>query len=352
MKSCCGILLFLIFVSCQSVENKGSIVLDLNDTEGTLEYSSFVDSVSYITLRLDEDMYIGKIERIYQRGGFYYVWGSHRSGIYIFDGKGNLYSHIDAYGEGPEHFRDISSFSVVSSTGDVCILDNVSKKIFFYGMNGSFMHNEACPYWSVDLFVPDMEHKIFISPFYAGEDNPKGIWVSDNKNMPLKHLIDDVTSEHMFYYFPMTYNMSNSCIYYYDRNWNYFSAISEKDIDVLYQFELKQKIPFSAIKDIMKDPTNLNGYAVCERFAYSESKVLMLFCRFNYVKNGDERTYVWAVVDNKSKEVRLADGLYNDLDNIQIDNNALFYISDNTWARVLDEDPTNYDVKIQLMHLK
>ena len=87
MKSCCGILLFLIFVSCQSVENKGSIVLDLNDTEGTLEYSSFVDSVSYITLRLDEDMYIGKIERIYQRGGFYYVWGSHRSGIYIFDGK-------------------------------------------------------------------------------------------------------------------------------------------------------------------------------------------------------------------------------------------------------------------------
>jgi len=351
MKSFLGLLLFIMLFSCHDGGKGDAVVLDLNDAEERLEYSFFADSVSYLTLRLDENEYIGNIERLYHRDGFYYIWGSHRSGIFVFDDTGKQYSHIDAYGEGPNDFRDISSFSVVLSTGDVCILDYASQKLKFYGKDGRFQYSEPCPHWSVDLCVPDSEHKIFISPFYAGDENPSGVWVGDSNNIPINHLIDDVTPDHQFYYYPMTYNIGDSCLYYYDRNWDNFFAITKRDAHVLHRFEVKQKIPLSIMRDIMQNPLKLDGYAICDRFAYSHSKTLMLYCLFNYEGNKDERSYVWVVMDSRNKQVRLAHKLYNDLDHVQIDNDELFYIDEMTWARVCDGEADDLDIRIQLLHL-
>lgn len=352
MKSFCAILLLLVLLSCNNHQNDNHVVVDLNDVEERLEYSSFVDSVSYITLCLEEDMHLGNIERLYKRGEFYYVWGTHQSGIYIFDIKGDLYSHINAYGEGPTDFRDISSFSVVYSTGDVCIMDYASQKLKYYGVNGDYLYSEPCPNWCVDLIVPNTDSKIFISPFYMSENNPNGIWVGDKNNTLVKQLIDDVTPEHKFYYYPMTYNFGDSCFYYYDRNWNYFSIVSEKGVDIMHRFVVKQSMSSSLMENAMENIKSLNGYSICDRFAYSHSNLLMLFCRFAYKEDGAEHSYIWVMMDNQSKQLKLAYELYNDLDNVKIENRELFYLDEKTWGRVLDEDPDNFDIHLQLLHLK
>ena len=340
-------------MSCNNHQDDMRVVIDLNDVEERLEYSSFVDSVSYITLCLEDDMHIGNIERLYKRGDFYYVLGSHRSGIYIFDMKGHLYSHINAYGEGPNDFRDVSSFSVVYSTGDVCIMDYASQKLKYYGLlNGDYLYSEPCPHWSVDLIVPDLKNKIFISPFYMSENNPSGIWIGDENNVLVKQLMNDVMPEHKFYYYPMTYNGSDSCFYYYDRNWNYFSIVSEKGVDVMHRFDVKQSMPSSLMANAMGNIKSLNGYSICDRFAYSHSNLLMLFCRFSFEEDKAEHSYIWAMMDNHSKQLKLAYELYNDFDNVEINNRELFYLDEKTWARVLDEDSENFDIHLQLLHLK
>ena len=49
------------------------------------------------------------------------------------------------------------------------------------------------------------------------ENNPSGIWIGDENNVLVKQLMNDVMPEHKFYYYPMTYNGSDSCFYYYVR---------------------------------------------------------------------------------------------------------------------------------------
>ena len=340
--------LLLLFSSCGNVQEE-KIFVDLNDTADKINYSSFVDSVSYVTLHLEEDMYIGEIERLYKQGDYYYVWSTHRTGIYVFDASGKVHSHINSYGEGPEDFQMISSFSIVKTTGDVCIMDFPSQKLKFYAkQDGSFMNSSPCPYWSVDLAVFGTDSIVFISPFYLGEENPNGIWLAGKDNRPVRQLSDDVTSEHQLFYFPMTYHWGDTCIYYYDRNWDYLSSVSTKGMEVVHQFDVRQKIPASMIRDINMNLSRLNGYAICDRFVYSPSRLLVLYCRF---EEDDKRSYVWAMFDKDGNLQGLANKLYNDLDSVSMENNILFYLDENTWARLCEEEADNFDVRIQLLHL-
>lgn len=338
----------LMLNSCQNRQSSSSIAIDLNDAVDRLEYSSFVDSVSYVTLHLEEDMHIGKVERLYRWGDYYYVWGSHQSGIFVFDESGKLYSHVNAFGEGPKDFRMISSFSVIKSTGDICIMDFASQKLKLFGMDGSFKGDLPCSRWSVDMAVFTPDSTVFISPFYAGEENPSGIWLAGKDNVPVKQLRDDVTADHRLYYFPMTYQWGDTCIYYYDRNWNDFSSVSPNGMYALHRFDVKQKMENSVMQNGSRDPSLLKGSCICDRFVYSPSCLLLLYCRF---ADADKRSYVWVMVDNHTGEVKQASELYNDLDDIQLNTHELFYINNMTWGRICEEEADNFDVKIQLLHL-
>ena len=351
MKLFLGLLLILILSSCEHETSDNRIIIKLNDLENSIEYSSFVDSVSYLTLCLEEP--IGEIERIYRRGDFYYVKGDSHFGIFIFDKFGKLYSHINSYGEGPEDYRMISSFAVVTSTGDVSILDYASQQTKYYGMDGSFKYSVPCSNWCVDMAAFNLEHTICISPFYVHDDVPSGIWLADKDNNIVRYLSDDVTPEHKLYYFPMTYNMSDTCLYYYDRNWNYFSRVSEHGKETLFQFDVKQKIPHSVMKEASNESLErLDGYAICDRFLYSPDRLLMLYCRFNEGEN-KERSYVWAIMDNHRRQVRLAHELINDIDGVKIMNHDFFFhLDDKTWVRICDEEAENSDIRLQLLYVK
>lgn len=347
MKTFQVLFVFFLFFSCQNKQEGDAIIINLDNVADKLAYSTFVDSVSYVTLHLEDDMHIGSVERLYKWGDYYYVLGSHQSGIFVFDVSGKLYSHIDAFGEGPKNFRIISSFSVVKSTGDICIMDYASRKLMLFGMDGSFKNSFPCSNWSVDLASFNVDSTVFISPFYVGGENPSGIWLADENNVPVRFLRNDVTSDHQLYYFPMTYNWGDTCIYYYDRNWNDFSSVSPNGIRALYHFDVKQKMKPSIMRDATKNPSLLNGYSICDRFVYSSSCLLLLYCKFVDLV---DRSYVWAIVDN-SGHVKLGRNLYNDIDDVRIETRELFHLDDMTLGRICEEEADNFDVQIQLLHL-
>lgn len=342
------LLLLLILSACQPESKDGHIAVDLKDAEKRIEYSSFVDSVSYLTLCLEEP--IGRIERMYKNGDFYYVWGEPRCGILIFDKFGKLYSRINSYGEGPEEFRMISSFSVVSSIGDVCILDYASQETKYYGMDGSFKFSRPCPNWSVDLATFNLEHTIYISPFYISDKYPSGIWLADKDNKIVRYLSEDVTPEHKFYYYPMTYNLNDTCLYYYDRNWDYFSRVSEQGMQTLLRFDVRRKLPASMMGDTKAPLARRNGYVVCDKFVYSLGRLLMLYCELNY--NEDEHSYVWVMVNKCGQQVKVAHELFNDMDDVEVTGHELYHLDNKTWVRVCDEVNEDFNIRLQLLHLK
>ena len=85
-----GLILISLLSSCRSdkLDNK-RIVIDLKETEESIRYSSFVDSVSYLTFHFD-DIPIAGIEKIYKKDGYYYIWGEQSAGIFIFNDKATV----------------------------------------------------------------------------------------------------------------------------------------------------------------------------------------------------------------------------------------------------------------------
>lgn len=351
MKSVFSLSLIFVLISCCKKVDNEHIEIDLYDAKDAMEYSSFVDSIGYVTLKLG-DIPMGEIKRVYKWKDYFYVWGEKTSGIFIFDDSGKLQTHINKFGEGPEEFRMISAFSVVFSTGDICILDASSQQIKYYAMDGSFLSNVSCSDWSIDIAALNGDCIVFISPYYLDDSNNAGIWMTNGQNRLIKHLNDDVTSDCQFYYYPMTYNMGDTCLYYYDRNWNYFSRISENGMERVYQFDVKQELPPSLMRDTHAPRSSLNGYAICDCFLYSSSRLLMAYCLFDYKNKIDNRTYVWAMLDNRTHQIKLAKKLHNDIDGVEVTSNQIFHLDNQTWAYICDEEEENFDVRLQLLYLK
>lgn len=352
MKYIVLLLLMLSLFSCNDNDGRSGIYIDLNDYKEKIEYSSFVDSISYLTFQFGEDNLMGNVKRIYQWNDFYYIWASHRSGIFIYHKSGKLHAHINSFGEGPECFREISSFTIVSSSGDAFIHDYASQKMFQYDKDGQFIQATPCPFWCMDILKFDAEHTLFMSPMYGGDENPSGIWMTNGQNRIIKHLSNNVNSDHKFYYYPNMYNLGSHQAYHYDRNWDEFSIITQDNIQCIYRFLVKQKLPSRLTRNPGVTPVELDGYGICDNFAYSSFCLLMDFCRFAYDDNQEERSYVWAMVGSDTKQVKLAKELYNDIDATIINNRSLFYLDNHTWARICDEDSESLQLRIQVLHLK
>ena len=347
------LLIVIMLSACTSTEGgKQKIVIDLTNCEEVINYSTFVDSVSYLTLNLEEGIAVGEINRLYKWKNYYYIGASSRDGVLIYDTSGKFVSHINAYGEGPEHFRTIASFAVVASTGDVCIYDNASQKMSYYDIQGTFKKSVPCPYWAVDIVKFDEEQTVFISPIYAGGEYPAGIWLVDKQNEMVKYLRDDVTVDYIFYYYPVTYLPEDNGFYHYDRNWDDFSWVTTDTTQTIYQFDFKQKIPASITRNMRFNLVELNGYGICHYYAYSSSHMLMNFCQFAYEQNQDKRRFYWTLINNRTKKVTVAKEICNDLDETVIENAFLFCLDSSTWVRVCDESKDDFGIRLQLLHLK
>ena len=224
--------------------------------------------------------------------------------------------------------------------------------MIYYDIHGTFKYSVACPYWTVDIVKPNEEQTICISPLYAGGELPAGIWLVEQQKEIVKYLRDDVTAEHCFYYYPVTYLPEDNGFYHYDRNWDDFSWVTTDTIQTIYQIDFKQKIPASMTGNMRLNPIELNGYGICDYYAYSRSHLLIGFCQFIYEKNQDKRRFLWALVDNCTQDVTIAKKLHNDFDETVIDNPSLFYLDSSTWARVCDESKDDFGIRLQLLHLK
>jgi hypothetical protein len=134
-------------------------------------------------------------------------------------------------------------------------------------------------------------------------------------------------------------------IYFYDRYWEDFSHITGDSVALLFEFDLKQRIPLEErIKEI---PDKLELYSFINYFAHSKRYLLL-----NYI-NFDRTPSFWVLFDKADNKTLVSRRLVNDLTEGQLSSGNLFYIDDYTWCRVLNnKDENDTSINMEFIHLK
>lgn len=336
------LLILLLLFSCTKDKNNSIINIDLNKATPNILYSSFVDSISYITLQVDTCP-IGHISKIYFIDGIFFIKDDNReNGLFIFGKDYKLKKLINYFGPGPTEFIGISSFTINEDQHQISIHDSNGQKINIYNYDGDYIDSYPFEKFTLDFTYLNDNTYIFFTPLFRN-NAPCGVWSENLSNGKITLLKNDIPQNAQTAFSSQFYQPAYKGIYYYDRINDDFSYINENGANILYQFNLKQRVPDNVRE---KSDPNVDGYAMIEVFANSKNYLLL-----NYFIYG-ERKFIWVILNKKNKSINISSQLYNDIDYTQIDLNSLFYINDSTLCRVIDPEEEKYDIKLQMLHLK
>lgn len=338
------VLLSLFFLcSCCNKEER-TIKIDLKNKERSIQYSQFAQSVDYIRLK-DDSCLISEIERIYIDEDTICLLDRKKGGVFVFDRAGELVSHINYYGKGPEEFGKISAFSIDPYLNHICIYDMTSMKIKKYSYDGKFIKSYDTDVYVWEFAVLQNEKNLFIHPFYA-RTVKYGIWMTDCQNNLLKDFPLNIPKDDQFIFHNIYFNRRGDEFFYYDRHHDQIFQLTEDTIQELYTFDLKQRLSDELRK---KDPATFpwKDFAMMWNFSLSKDHLLM-----NYYYYEQENPYRWVLVDRNTKQVITSEHLVNDLDYIQSESKSIYYLSDRLWCREVPSDtPNNCELLLQMIHL-
>lgn len=339
------ILALILFSSCSTHNQEHSILkVDLDYANDTINYSTFVDSVSYIELNTNNTCLLSDINKIYLDNDTFLIWDSKKGGILSFNQKGKFIKQINYYGNGPEEFVAIKAFCIDPIKNYICVWDYPSERINKYTYSGIFVESEKNNNFVRDFAIFEDGSKLCILPFYS-QSLPYGIWTSDSKNDIIKKYDIKIPKDHLVEFSGTYCNQSRDDVYYYDRNWDQMYKLTKDTCELLYSFKIQQVVDEESRK---KDPstlTNLNEVAYMTNFSISNSHILQSYFY------GKEKSHKWVMYNKKNNTITVSKKIYNDLDNIQTDYPHIHYLNDSTWCRIIETDANNCNILLQIIHL-
>lgn len=351
-KYSCILYFLLLLVSCKEKDANDIINIDLNNTVAGIDYSTFVESVDYVNLHITDSLPINGVECLYFDEDKIFAKDSGREGILVFSGKtGQLIKRLNPFGEGPEEIKRISSFCLDTYHKLICVFDQGDKAVKMYDYSGRYVSSYPTNMFFIDMAKLDEDGMTYFYPIYANGEQYNGIWTVDSLNCLKKQLDSHVTKECIFHYFPILYNKSDTCVYYYDRNWDEMSVVTADTCQKLYSFDIRQKIPLEerGRKDLQLE--DLIGHSIVYYFAYSDQFILFSFHTFN--KEIRKKDITWVLMNLKTGEQTISKHLRNDLvaGNEMNAGFTLFYMDNHTWIRV-DDSSMEDIIRLEILHLK
>lgn len=333
-------------VSCnQNNVSTPNISIDLEKRENSILYSQFVESLDYIELNTNDSCIVSNIENILIDGDTIFVLDKKNAGILIFTAEGKMINQINHYGNSPEEFINIRAFTIDPILNNLYILDTHSQKINKYNYNGEFIESKKTSLYIRDFAV--LKNNIFlcILPYYS-KHSPYGIWTTDMNNNIIKTIKFDIPTEDQFEFIGLYTNLSDQGVYYYDRNWDNFSYVNKDTAIVQYQINLKQRLK----EDLRKrepETIKLQDFAMMSSFSNSNNFLLLTY--YYYV---EDNPYRWVLYNKHTQETMTSTKLINDIDYVQSSSNQVFYLNNDKWCRVLDDEVDNCNIQLQIMNLK
>lgn len=132
---------FLMGTSCTYQKNgNDNILIDLETlTKDTLYYSSFVDSLSYISLETGDECLIGEITDVIFTSRYIFILDNHQQTVWAFFPSGQFSHAICRRGEAPDEYIKLVQFEYDSLNEELLLLDGWSKSVLRYTVSGDFI---------------------------------------------------------------------------------------------------------------------------------------------------------------------------------------------------------------------
>lgn len=339
-------ILLLVSSSCTK-QTSDAISVDLQQGNINLLYSSFVDKLDYVHLKAGKECLLTGIKKIYFDNDTILIQDSRNEGIFVFSKGGDLISHINCRGQGPEEFLDDDAVAVDTFRNIIYVYDMMSFKINRYTYDGVFISSDKQKFFMRDFSVVD--NKLFaFQPCINKMYKRNGIWSYDFSTQKDTTLLEHKREDELFECRSTYIKQINDTIYYYDRNNDYIYVIENNSISTLVKLSLKQFIPISVRKVAAPNPNELYQRAMIFDFCPSNKQFFMSY----FIFDEEENYYRYVMMNPKTKDCSVFTELVNDMDSYVASDPKIFCINGNTWCRIVDQEENSEIITLQILCLK
>jgi hypothetical protein len=193
------VLLLLIAVfSCTKQKNGVSLDdetiiahTDLKDSNQSMSWSEFVDSVSFIKLETTDESLINKISQVYFCDSLIFINDIRSSKIFVFYNDGKFRNKISKLGQGPGEYLKTDKMLIDEQNKRIIIYDCGFRKLLFYSFDGQLIKEiKAFNQKNVIRDIINLPNGNFLcyTPDKQQEGKPFGIWEVDSLGKTVRWL--------------------------------------------------------------------------------------------------------------------------------------------------------------------
>lgn len=276
-----------------------------------------LQSVSYV--KLSNTPLLGRIKKVCIRDEHIFVWDV-ASGIVCYDMSGKFLFQLNARGQGPGEYTDISAFTINTRLKELAIYDNAKQTLMFYSAkNGKFLRSER-------FYKPAPTEMAYFGGYFLYNNRLHRNYQDDvSLHYSLLASKDGIHIDHRYFkhrereeQYPFSVSMRNlhdnySKLYYCRDFDNIVYQVDEDSVIPRFQVELPQPVPNSKIEERPDEMKLLrSGYSLGITDIYQQGGLLS----FRFIKDGSILSCLYDVKEKKqiccAKRIKFSDSSFVD----------------------------------------
>ena len=160
---------WLFLLSCGGSGNRETSVDKYISIENAKPLTDVIDTVRYVSLKDDNVIFSGRIDKLMSKGDTIYIFDSRMSkSLSAYKKDGTFLFNVGKLGGGPGEYIELGNFTI-DNQYFYCI-DNAMRKILVYDINnGAFVRKLDMPIYVDDIALFDNGNFIFYSDNRSGQ---------------------------------------------------------------------------------------------------------------------------------------------------------------------------------------
>lgn len=154
----------LLSCSFQGEKVENVYIVDINKVQMN-DFNSMFENVTYLPLETLPDSEIGQISRILYYNGRYIIADMLTNTVFIFNDDGKYYSKIEAIGNGPMEYVQITDIAIDKYGEVIKVLDGMQGKIISYNLKGQSVGETKVPVFPSPLHFCQVDKEKYAFDF-------------------------------------------------------------------------------------------------------------------------------------------------------------------------------------------
>lgn len=203
--------MFLVAVSCLltacsvGIDKGQTLVLDWDEIDAdSINYSQFVDSISYIELETTDSSLIGNVDNLRISDDGIVVFDKSNRNVLSFSNDGKFRSKIGSYGGGPQEYAYLNQIDIDPASHEILLFDTGKERVLRYSYDGLFHSMDSVSRGDDFSYIRSTTAEGYLLACYGYPSEYAGIFFVDRKSgvkhklMPRKYSIESIRRWEIF----------------------------------------------------------------------------------------------------------------------------------------------------------